>query len=454
MKRGILFLIIFILIASPLVNAYSFWDFREDRDELKDRLIRLITGSGTSSTGSGTSSSLPAEPPDDGCPPEGCAVPEEDSNLFPGGGGGGPDDDVCDPDDPHFCVPVPYFDLDKYGVAAWVPWLNLSQCGDGTLYGECSKNVPKYCEDGDLIDDCSICGCPPGTGECLEDGSCGDAVNCDYAGGICDTTCSSGFIHYSRLDDTCSSEVISQDARPLIEIAGEAVAEGIKCCIPFRYGTFTNVTYKQYVEKEWLNVSMNRTLTYFGAIDECVDLSDYNKCSSDKPLYCYRGDLYNFCSKCGCPEGQFCNPLTNVCVGVAEKEQVDVFVKFSQLSSTEKTVMESFLTDLYSAEQISGKVVADYDGSKITVDVNKNLMLVRFDELGRPSIDFDFSSSVPKIIPDSGGSVDEEQELEERESPGRDIFNSPKVQIITWGTVILGIVLIVGGQILSRKYKR
>jgi len=32
-------------------------------------------------------------------------------------------------------------------------------CSDDTLYGECSENRPKYCENGNLIDKASLCGC-------------------------------------------------------------------------------------------------------------------------------------------------------------------------------------------------------------------------------------------------------------------------------------------------------
>ncbi|PJB99532.1 MAG: hypothetical protein CO077_01215 [Candidatus Nealsonbacteria bacterium CG_4_9_14_0_8_um_filter_35_12] len=36
------------------------------------------------------------------------------------------------------------------------------KCVDGTLYGQCSINKPKYCEGGNLINKCSICGCLSG----------------------------------------------------------------------------------------------------------------------------------------------------------------------------------------------------------------------------------------------------------------------------------------------------
>ena len=45
------------------------------------------------------------------------------------------------------------------------------KCLDGTLYGQCSIDKPKYCENGILVDKCSICGCAS-NGRCLSTGSC------------------------------------------------------------------------------------------------------------------------------------------------------------------------------------------------------------------------------------------------------------------------------------------
>jgi len=46
-----------------------------------------------------------------------------------------------------------------------------NKCSDGTPYGECLSNRPKYCDDGNLIDKCSLCGCFVGY-ECQADESC------------------------------------------------------------------------------------------------------------------------------------------------------------------------------------------------------------------------------------------------------------------------------------------
>lgn len=44
-------------------------------------------------------------------------------------------------------------------------------CSDGTAYLECSNTKPKYCDDGVLVNKCSVCGCDSNY-ECQSDGSC------------------------------------------------------------------------------------------------------------------------------------------------------------------------------------------------------------------------------------------------------------------------------------------
>ena len=61
---------------------------------------------------------------------------------------------------------------------------------DGTLYGQCSVNKPKFCDEGNLVDRCSICGCPLNYSCDLIFGSCKkEEVKeeyCPYP--LCDTT--------------------------------------------------------------------------------------------------------------------------------------------------------------------------------------------------------------------------------------------------------------------------
>jgi hypothetical protein len=50
------------------------------------------------------------------------------------------------------------------GSANYVIGGIANQCSDGTAYGQCSSNKPKYCDNGNLVDRCSSksCGCPTG----------------------------------------------------------------------------------------------------------------------------------------------------------------------------------------------------------------------------------------------------------------------------------------------------
>ena len=45
------------------------------------------------------------------------------------------------------------------------------KCSDGTSYGQCSSTKPKYCDNGNLINKCQVCGCPSSQ-TCKVDGSC------------------------------------------------------------------------------------------------------------------------------------------------------------------------------------------------------------------------------------------------------------------------------------------
>ena len=58
---------------------------------------------------------------------------------------------------PEKIVPVPEEKIEDKPVEKPI----VQKCADGTLYGQCSINKPKYCDHGTLIDKCSMCGCPP-----------------------------------------------------------------------------------------------------------------------------------------------------------------------------------------------------------------------------------------------------------------------------------------------------
>lgn len=52
---------------------------------------------------------------------------------------------------------------------------NQQECSDGTQYGGCSADKPKYCDNGQLINNCEECGCDSSE-FCKSDGSCNPAI--------------------------------------------------------------------------------------------------------------------------------------------------------------------------------------------------------------------------------------------------------------------------------------
>ena len=68
--------------------------------------------------------------------------------------------------------------------------ISLPRCKDGTLYGMCTYKKPKMCVDGELIDNCTKCGCNEGY-------ICQNNGKCKYGG--CDDECTLG-------EKTCKDE--------------------------------------------------------------------------------------------------------------------------------------------------------------------------------------------------------------------------------------------------------
>ena len=46
----------------------------------------------------------------------------------------------------------------------------IEECADGSSFGQCSLEKPKYCQDGALIDNCEMCGC--NAGEICSESAC------------------------------------------------------------------------------------------------------------------------------------------------------------------------------------------------------------------------------------------------------------------------------------------
>lgn len=70
------------------------------------------------------------------------------------------------------------------------------QCSDGTPYGQCSVTKPKYCNNGNLTNNCALCGCPSDSSDytCLSDKTCKATKEYDMncKGTTCDGFCFTG----------------------------------------------------------------------------------------------------------------------------------------------------------------------------------------------------------------------------------------------------------------------
>lgn len=84
-----------------------------------------------------------------------------------------------------YFIPASFY-LRSYYVAVFSPsdnkWKIASfnvvpgRCSDGTEFGQCSSEKPKYCYEGNLIDDNSLCGCPSSYNLFLNNGSCAESL--------------------------------------------------------------------------------------------------------------------------------------------------------------------------------------------------------------------------------------------------------------------------------------
>lgn len=50
----------------------------------------------------------------------------------------------------------------------------VATCSDETIYGDCSLQKPEYCDNGNLVDNCELCGCYEG--ESCSDGTCSKEI--------------------------------------------------------------------------------------------------------------------------------------------------------------------------------------------------------------------------------------------------------------------------------------
>ena len=161
-------------------------------------------------------------------------------------------------------------------------WTKTNKCSDGTWYSTCSTTKPKYCNsNGNLVDNCSTCGCPTGQ-ECKTiSGAFGSvAYVCQQV-----STCSDGTLY-----STCST------TKPkYCDSNGNLVDNCNTCGCPTGQQCTTS--------SSPFGTSYNCQ-----QIPTCSDGTLYSTCSTTKPKYCdSNGNLVDNCNTCGCPTGQTCS---------------------------------------------------------------------------------------------------------------------------------------------------
>ncbi len=81
----------------------------------------------------------------------------------------------------------------------------VQKCSDGTSYGSCNTtNKPKYCSNGNLVNKCTVCGCPSNQSCNSTTDACYTPVTCTcgtWTNGACGGSCSSGYRQQTR---TCT----------------------------------------------------------------------------------------------------------------------------------------------------------------------------------------------------------------------------------------------------------
>tara|TARA_Y100000310_G_scaffold1525_1_gene1987 strand:+ start:301 stop:1563 length:1263 start_codon:yes stop_codon:yes gene_type:complete len=280
-------------------------------------------------------------------------------------------------------------------------------CIDGTPYGECSDDIPTYCDNGNLIQDCARCGAKAGftckkiqiirfnetnetrglIREHLKAETCGEAA------GICDIGCSASFTEIPKLKSSClqqSPEINIEEVTGRYIFTGKQVAKSPQekvCCVPTeKIGTFTVEALN--------NITTNRTIADPEETENiCIDETEFNQCSPKKPLVCTEWGLFNYCSKCGCPSNQVCNFMTNTCVSPIEGTQ-SVFKQFIGLEFNSKSVVNQLLSNEYQQEErediVEIKTSPLLEENRILVNIDENVMTLIVSQDQKPHINLDF----------------------------------------------------------------
>jgi|GEM_PF-2886217 len=177
------------------------------------------------------------------------------------------------------------------------------ECLDDTLYDQCSTDKPKYCDEGILINKCSVCGCSDDN-VCQENESCQAAPGPQCTSGLC---CDLADQIFKTSTEKCLKKVETEYNCPWGNDPGDDV--GVRYQDRYCSGNSANCD----GSLEWGDWSLydNCTLSEscLGGVCAaltCSDGTSYGQCSTEKPRYCDDGELINKCSVCSCPSGKEC----------------------------------------------------------------------------------------------------------------------------------------------------
>lgn len=198
----------------------------------------------------------------------------------------------------------------------------VKKCDDDTIYGQCSTNKPKYCDNGNLIDKCSVCGCPSGQ-QCQADGSCRIEITPQCISGHCCDTSTNIFLTSTH---KCQENIATEYGCPWGNDPGSDV--GVKYQDRYCSGLSADCD----GALKWSDWTISNDCTSNEACVNgvctsltCPDGTLYDQCSTDKPKYCDNGTLINKCSICGCGLDQICQ-VDGICKQTEQVYEVPLLV--------------------------------------------------------------------------------------------------------------------------------